>query len=196
MRIDGGVVGGASHQAEPAPRQSSWKFTPRFGTLPYLRRQRPCDASPGNGGRVTGMALLAHIRAIHAVTREAYGWPRIWRELRGRGVRVGKGFIFHSDRGSQYASADFQNLLKQHGMRGSMSRKGNCWDNAGTEALFGSFKVERLHGMRCETWRAAMDEAVDWLAFYNRKRLHSTLGYKSPMAFEEIWRRQKNTLAA
>lgn len=81
-------------------------------------------------------------------------------------------------------------------MRGSMSRKGNCWDNAVTETLFGSLKVERLHAMRLEARRGAIDEVVDWLVFYNRNRLHSTLGYKSPMAFEEIWRRRQQTLAA
>lgn len=54
--------------------------------------------------------------------------------------------IFHSDRGSQYATGDFRCVLDKHGMRASMSRKGNCWDNAVTETLFGSFKVERLHG--------------------------------------------------
>ncbi len=80
---------------------------------------------------------------------------------------------------------------KLDAIRGSMSRKGNCWDNAVTETLFGSLKVERLHGRRFETRRQAKDEVVDWLVFYNRKRLHSTLDRKSPMAFEEIWRRQQ-----
>ena len=95
------------------------------------------------------------------------------------------GPIFHSDRGSQYASADFQRQLTAFGMRGSMSRKGDCWDNAVTETLFGSLKVERLHGMRFATRRQAKDEVMDWLMFYNGKRLHSTLGYLSPMAFEK-----------
>ena len=71
-------------------------------------------------------------------------------------------------------------------MRGSMSRKGNCWDNAVTETLFGSLKVERLAGMRFPTRRAAKDEIMSWLTFYNHRRLHSTLGYLSPMAFEKI----------
>jgi transposase InsO family protein len=62
--------------------------------------------------------------------------------------------------------------------------------------LFGSLKVERLHGMRFETRRRAKDEVIDWLGFYNRKRMHSTLGYISPMAFEETWRRQHGALAA
>jgi putative transposase len=65
-----------------------------------------------------------------------------------------------------------------------------------TETLFGSLKVERLHGLRFETRRQAKDEVVDWMTFYNRKRMHSTLGYASPMAFEEIWHRQQQTTAA
>lgn len=71
-------------------------------------------------------------------------------------------------------------------MRGSMSRKGDCWDNAVTETLFGSLKVERLAGLRFPTRRAAKDEIMSWLTFYNHRRLHSTLGYLSPMAFEKI----------
>ena len=70
-------------------------------------------------------------------------------------------------------------------MKGSMSRKGDCWDNAVTETLFGSLKVERLHDMRLATRRRAKDEIMDWLTFYNGKRLHSTLGDMSPMAFEK-----------
>ena len=92
--------------------------------------------------------------------------------------------LHHSDRGSQYASGDFQKQLKVFGMLGSMSRKGDCWDNAVTETLFGSLKVERIHGMRFETRRAAKDEVMDWLQFYNHRRLHSTLGYLSPTNFE------------
>ena len=72
-------------------------------------------------------------------------------------------------------------------MQSSMSRKGNCWDNAPTESLWGSLKVGRLHGMRFDTRRQAMDEVIDWLTFYNHRRLHSTLGYISPMRFENNW---------
>src|SRR4051794_11026394 len=110
--------------------------------------------------------------------------------------RPAEGLIFHSDQGSQYASSDFQTTLRGYAMRGSMSRKGNCWDNAVTETLFGSLKVERLHDMCFETRRQAQDEVIDWLAFYNRRRMHSTLGYTSPMAFEENWRRQQKAQAA
>lgn len=241
-------------------------------------------------------ALLVHIKAIHAQTKHAYGRPRIWRELRNNGVRVGKqrlqtlmrqhgirakgkkrfkvttdsnhdlliapnlldrqftvgepdtvwvgdityiptdegwlylavvidlfsrqvvgwsmrsdmtgdlvidalrmawfkrhpdkesGLIFHSDRGSQYASKDFRGVLKDHGIAASMSRRGNCWDNACSETLFGSLKVERLHGQRFISRRHAKDETLAWLFWYNQSRLHSTLNYVSPMQFDQHWR--------
>ena len=241
-------------------------------------------------------ALLVHISAVYAENRGAYGWPRIWRQLRAQGVRVGKqrvqrlmqkhgiqargkrrfrvvttdskhnlpiapnvldrnftvaapnqawvgdftyiptaegwlflavvidlfsrkvvgwsmqpdmrrnlvidalemawlgrnpgklsGLIFHSDRGSQYASEDYNKVLQGHGIMPSMSRKGNCWDNACSETLFGSLKVERLHGQQFETIREAKDETIAWLLWYNRTRMHSTLNYVSPMQFELDW---------
>ena len=81
-------------------------------------------------------------------------------------------------------------------MKASMSRKGDCWDNAVTETLFGSLKVERLHGMRFDTRRAAQDEVIDWLGFYNHRRMHSTLGYVSPMTFEKNWLASRQRAAA
>ena len=68
-----------------------------------------------------------------------------------------------------------------------MSRRGNCWDNACSETLFGSLKVERLHGQRFVTRRQAKDEVIDWVLWYNSTRLHSTLAYVSPMRFEKNW---------
>jgi putative transposase len=68
-----------------------------------------------------------------------------------------------------------------------MSRKGNCWDNACSEMLFASLKVERLHGQRFETIREAKDETISWLLWYNQTRMHSTLNYVSPMQFEQDW---------
>lgn len=250
-------------------------------------------ATPEQRKRPSDDALLVHIKAIHGECKGEYGWPRIWKELLARGIRVGKervrklmvlhgikarakrkykattdsnhrlpvalnlldrqfavrrpnqvwtsnityiatdegwlylavvidlfsrqvvgwalqphmkqdlvrdalrmawfrrhpdaGLILHSDRGSQYCSDEFQAALKAYGMRSSMSRRGNCWDNAPTESLWGSLKVARLHGVRFVTRRAAMDEVIDWLAFYNHRRLHSTLGYVSPMQFERNW---------
>lgn len=104
--------------------------------------------------------------------------------------------IFHSDRGSQYCSHEFRATLKGYGMQSSMSRKGNCWDNAPTESFWGSLKIARIHGKRFETRRAVMDEVIDWFAFYNHSRLHSTLGYVSPMTFEKEWLASQIMLAA
>ena len=106
------------------------------------------------------------------------------------------GLVFHSDRGSQYCSREFQGALKAYGMQSSMSRKGDCWDNAPTEGLWGRLKVARIHGQKFATQRAAMDEVMDWLMFYNHRRLHCTLGYVSPMRFEENWRTAQSEHAA
>ena len=248
-------------------------------------------------------ALLVHIRAVFAAHRGAYGWPRVWRQLRAEGVRVGKlrvqqlmqqhgirargkrrfrittdsrhslpiapnllnrnftvaapnrvwagdmtyiqteegwlflavvldlfsrrivgwslredmrselvvdalrmawfqrspdrrvDLIFHSDRGSQYASSDFNQVLKECSIQPSMSRKGDCWDNACSETLFASLKVERLHGTRFQTIRQAKDETLDWLLWYNRTRLHSTLKYVSPTQFEQQWQDRTEAIA-
>ena len=250
-------------------------------------------ARPEQRGRMSNDALLVHIKAVHGEVRGEYGWPRVWKELLRRGMRVGKervrklmalhgikargkrkykattdsnhslpvalnllnrqfavnapnrawtsdityvatdegwmylavvidlfsrqvvgwamkphmktdlaldalrmawfrrhpeaGLIFHSDRGSQYCSHEFQAALAAYAMQASMSRRGNCWDNAPSESLWGSLKVARLHGKRFETRREAMDEIIDWLGFYNHRRLHSTLRYLSPMQFESKW---------
>ncbi len=266
----------------------------RSGYLQHLARQRRRQECP-EGQRISNKALLVHIRSIHAASRQCYGWPRIWAQLRNQGVRVGKervrrlmqrhgivgrtrrrykattdskhalpvaanllarqfnpehpnqvwagditciatcllylylasvidlhsrrvigwsmsermtrrlvmdamemaigqrrpdkqsGLIFHSDRGSQYCSADFQQMLQTHGIRSSMSRKGDCWDNACSEALFASLKKECLRRRRFATRRQAKDEIIGWLARYNSQRLHSTLGYISPVEYERRW---------
>jgi putative transposase len=252
-------------------------------------------ASTAQRRHLSDDALLVHIKVIHAQSRGGYGWPRVWKELLARGIRVGKqrvqklmqlhgirakgkrrfkvttdsnhklpiapnllnrefavavpdkvwvgdityiatdegwlflavvidlfsrqvvgwslreeitrdividalrmawfkrhpskdaGLIFHSDRGSQYASKDFTDVLNEYGITPSMSRRGNCWDNACSETLFGSLKVERLHGQRLKTRRQARDETIAWLLWYNCTRLHSTLAYVSPMKFEQDW---------
>lgn len=103
--------------------------------------------------------------------------------------------IFHSDRGSQYASHEFSQVLQACGIAASMSRKGNCWDNAPSEALFASLKVERLHDQRFETIRQAKDETLAWLLWYNQSRMHSTLNYLSPVQFEQQWQHRQTALA-
>jgi transposase InsO family protein len=265
------------------------------GYFGHLRRKGACsnDHSTGTSRRISDTALLVHIKAIHAEVKGEYGWPRMFRELVDRGLRVGKarvqrlmqrhgikargkrkfvvttdskhdlpiapnllarnftpampnlvwtsdityiatdegwlylsavidlfsrqvvgwsmkdhmqasmvtdalrmawfrrrpapGLIFHSDRGSQYCSHEFKDALAGYEMKSSMSRKGNCWDNAPTESLWGRLKVGRLYGKRFATRRDAMDEVMDWLTFYNHRRLHSTLGHVSPMTFEQRW---------
>ncbi|MEN8133660.1 MAG: IS3 family transposase [Pseudomonadota bacterium] len=96
------------------------------------------------------------------------------------------GLIHHSDRGSQYASHAYQALLKQHGMICSMSRKGNCWDNAPIERFFSSLKREWTGDRLYRTRQAAIADVREYVAvYYNSKRLHSTLGYKTPMDYEK-----------
>jgi len=96
------------------------------------------------------------------------------------------GLIHHSDRGSQYASNKYQTKLKQMGIVVSMSRKGNCWDNAVMERFFGSLKSERTDKMKYLTRREAISDVVDYIeVFYNSQRLHSTLGYVTPLQYEQ-----------
>ena len=101
-----------------------------------------------------------------------------------------KGLLHHSDRGSQYACPEYQKRLERYGMRTSMSRKGDCWDNAPTERVIGSIKSERLSDYRFTTRRFAELEVLDYIGYYNSIRLHSTLGYRSPMAYEKELQRK------
>ena len=95
------------------------------------------------------------------------------------------GLIFQCDRGSQYAGRCYTDLLTGHEIKVSMSRKSNCWDNACSETLFGSLKVERLHGMEFYNHREAKDATLNWLLWYNGSRMHSTLRYLSLAQFEQ-----------
>jgi transposase InsO family protein len=130
--------------------------------------------------------------------REVVGWslkPRMTADIVTDALTMAwfrrkpaPGVLHHSDRGSQYASGDFQDKLTEYGMICSMSRKGNCWDNAPTESWFNSFKNERVHGWRFATREEMTATAFEYIeVFYNRKRLHSTLGYKSPTRFLQDW---------
>jgi putative transposase len=96
-----------------------------------------------------------------------------------------KGVIVHSDRGSQYCSAAYQKLLGKHQLLCSMSKKGDCYDNAAMESWNHSLKVEAIHGERFLSRVDAKQHVFDYIeVYYNRKRLHSKLGYLSPEAFE------------
>jgi transposase InsO family protein len=99
--------------------------------------------------------------------------------------RPGTDLIFHSDRGSTYAATDFREELSRLGITASMSRKGDCWDNAVAESFFASLKTEWMPQDGYETVSEAMADVFRYIEeFYNRKRLHSYLGYVSPTAFE------------
>lgn len=103
-----------------------------------------------------------------------------------------QGLIVHSDRGSQYASQDYRKLLNRHGYVGSMSRKGDCWDNAVAESFFGSLKQERIQWRHYLTRYAAQQDVLNYISmFYNSYRLHSFLGYMNPNQFEREWGKMK-----
>jgi transposase InsO family protein len=97
----------------------------------------------------------------------------------------GRGIMHHSDRGSQYAGAAFQQLLNDNGIVCSMSRKGNCWDNAVVESFNATIKTELVHRKKWKTREEVRAAIYNWIeVWYNRKRRHSTLGYRSPEDFE------------
>ncbi len=105
-----------------------------------------------------------------------------------------EGLMFHSDQGVQYASKDFQELVKEKKMIPSMNRKGNCWDNAPAESFFHSFKTEILGIDSRSSQREAKQKAVDYIEmYYNTKRLHSSLEYRSPTEYENEGERKLKT---
>ncbi len=105
--------------------------------------------------------------------------------LRGQVRRPAPGLPHHSDRGSQYASGDYRQLLKDHGMTCSMSRKGNCWDNAVMESFYRSIKAELIHHEEFQTREEARRAIFEYIeVFCSRVRRHSTQGYLSPLDYE------------
>jgi transposase InsO family protein len=97
------------------------------------------------------------------------------------------GLVHHSDRGRQYAARAYRRLLEKHSMLCSMSRKGDCWDNAPMESFFGSMKTELDDDKVFETRQAAKNAIFSFIeGFYNRQRLHSAIGYCSPIGKEQL----------
>jgi putative transposase len=142
----------------------------------------------------SGWLYLAVVLDLYA--RKVVGWamaPTMHAELVCAALqlaiaqrRPAPGLIVHSDRGSQYASALHQALLVRHGLVGSMSRKGNCWDNAVMERFFLSLKTERVWQRDYANHAEAMTDIADYIVgFYNSVRLHSKLGNLPPNAFEQ-----------
>lgn len=135
--------------------------------------------------KIIGWAMSAHIDSdlVCRALKAAY-------ERR----RPKRGALHHSDRGVQYASEAYRDLLGRYGMVCSMSRRGNCWDNAGQESFFGKLKSECVGGRIFKSRDEARKEIFDYIEiFYNNQRRHAALGYVSPAEFE---RRAQNTNAA
>jgi putative transposase len=126
--------------------------------------------------RVLGWAIAERMTA--ALVCDAL-MMALWRR------RMPKDVIVHSDRGSQYCSTTYQKLFRKYQLICSMSKKGDCYDNAAMESWNHSFKVEAVHGQRFQTRADAKYQVFEYIeVYYNRKRLHSKLGYISPEAFE------------
>ena len=139
--------------------------------------------------RILGLSMASHMRAelVGDALSEAAG-------TRGGNVA---GVVFHSDRGTQYTSGEFAELCASHGVSQSVGRTGVCWDNAPAESFLATLKKELVH-RRVFTTRAEARLAIrHWIeAWYNRRRLHSKLGYQSPIEWEDHYRHTTNTLAA
>lgn len=180
------VTTDSKHKFPVAPNILDRNFTPEASNAVW-------------GGDITyvwtkeGWLFLAVI--IDLFSRQVVGWSmdaKMTRELTLNALRMainrrnpGAGLLHHTDRGSQYASTDYQQMLKAHKMICSMSRKGNCWDNACIESFFHSLKTEMIYWEEFETREEACRKIFEWIeVFYNRKRRHSTLGYLSPVNFE------------
>jgi transposase InsO family protein len=104
--------------------------------------------------------------------------------LSTRHLRQGNEMLHHSDRGSQYASLDYQSALTERGIKVSMSRKGDCWDNAVSESFFATLKTELVADSKWESRSQAKREVIAYLNWYNFVRRHSTLGYVPPAEYE------------
>src|SRR3954469_10108717 len=107
------------------------------------------------------------------------------------------GLLQHSDRGTQYTSDDYQQVLRDHGIECSMSRRGNCWDNAVVESFFATLKRELVYRRSWPTRDEATANIHEWIEnSYNRERRHSFLGFRSPEEYERIYDEQKKVFAA
>lgn len=106
-------------------------------------------------------------------------------EMALKSTKSPEGIMFHSDRGVQYASSAFKEVIKKHHMVQSMSRKADCWDNAVSESFFGTIKQEHIYHCKFKTRREAKQAIFEYIeVFYNRQRLHSTLNYQTPESLE------------
>jgi len=144
----------------------------------------------------TGQGWLYHSAVLDCFSRKIVGWSmadHMETDLVAEALKMalehrqpaGNKLLHHSDRGSQYASDDYQQILAGHGITVSMSGSGNCYDNAMMESFFATLKTELIHQQNYATREQAKQSIFEYIeVFYNRKRLHSSLGYLSPESFE------------
>ena len=154
----------------------------------------------------TGQGWLYLAVVLDLFSRRVVGWsmaPSLERTLVIDALKTaiaarnpGKGLIHHSDRGSQYASDDYQKLLRKNKMVASMSRRGNCYDNAPTESWFATLKRELVYRTNYATHAEARQNIFEYIeVWYNRQRKHSAIGYNSPVAYEELWKKSTTKAA-
>jgi putative transposase len=202
------------HKVERLMRQNALRARPRRRDLPKDRAEREAavaanvldrafEAAAPNQKWIadftyvwTAEGWLYVAAVIDLFSRRVVGWSMsatmtaqlvtdalimaLWR--RGRVAML----LHHSDQGSQYTSAQFQDLLKAHGITCSMSKLGDVWDNAAMESFFSSLKIERIRGRVYRSRDEARADVFDYIErFYNPKHRHSTLGYLSPVDFEK-----------
>ena len=175
----------------------------RGQTKPLVERliRRVCPTQPYIW---TGQGWLYLAIVLDLFSRRVVGWSMALSLERTLVIDVlqmaiaardpAKGLIHHSDRGShgaarRYASYDYQDILQQKGIVGSMSRRGNCYDNAPTESWFATLKRELVYRTTYLTHAEARQHIFKYIeVWYNRQRKHSAIGYKSPVAYEKQWR--------